>query len=256
MLARGLFGLSTGGALTVLIVGGTAADPNDRELLEAAVAAARTIQMTAIVGRLTPVRVGLVVSRRSGEGDAGLVERIIESLPSELVAVAGAAGPVTAFSDLSSALAEAAFVVDVQAATARSMPLRVWRSADLGGQGLLWQLRMDPRLLSYVDAQLRQLLSLDERIRGQMRDTLSAYLESGGMTAFATMINLSRPAAYARLARLREILGCDLDQPRTRLSLHLAMLALQQDRDAAAPPGTPPDRPQGPARRSAAGRPR
>ena len=58
------------------------------------------------------------------------------------------------------------------------------------------------------------------------------------MTAFAEAVKLSRPAAYARLARLRQILGRDLDQSRTRLSLHLAMLALQQDRDPATRKGT------------------
>jgi purine catabolism regulator len=68
--------------------------------------------------------------------------------------MAGAAGPVTAFSDVAGAVAEAAFVVDVAMATGRSAAGRVWRSADLGVQGLLWQLRTDPRLLSYVDAQL------------------------------------------------------------------------------------------------------
>jgi purine catabolism regulator len=134
------------------------------------------------------------------------------------------------------AVAEAAFVVDVAMATGRSAAGRVWRSADLGVQGLLWQLRTDPRLLSYVDAQLAPLLRLDDRVRGQMLETLSAYLEAGsGMTAFAERINLSRPAAYARLDRLRQVLGCDLNQPRTRLSLHVAMLALQQDRDNTAP---------------------
>jgi PucR family transcriptional regulator, purine catabolism regulatory protein len=233
--ARAL-GLSTGGALTVVVVGGTATDPHDRELLEAAVAAARRLQAAAIVGRLAPGRVALVASRRAGKGDAGLPERIVELLPSELLTVAAAAGPVTAFTDLASALAEAAFVVDVQAATVPSVPVRVWRSADLGVQGLLWQLRTDPRLLSYIDAQLGPLLRLDDRGRGQMLETLSAYLEAGGaMTTFASMINLSRPAAYARLARLRDVLGRDLDRPRTRLSLHLAILALQQDRDSAAP---------------------
>jgi purine catabolism regulator len=188
----------------------------------------------ALVGRLTPGRVALVVSRRSIGDQTGLVERIVELLPRELVTGAATAGPVTAFSDLSSALAEAVFVVDVKAATERSTPVRVWRSSDLGAQGLLWQLRTDPRLLSYVDAQLGPLLRLDQRSREPMLDTLAAYLEAGGaMTAFAAMINLSRPAAYARMARLREIVGGDLDQPRTRLSLHLAMLALRQGRDAA-----------------------
>jgi purine catabolism regulator len=56
------------------------------------------------------------------------------------------------------------------------------------------------------------------------------------MTAFAAAMNLSRPAAYARLAKLRQVLARDLDQPRVRLSLHLAVLALQQDRDKSASP--------------------
>jgi purine catabolism regulator len=61
-----------------------------------------------------------------------------------------------------------------------------------------------------------------------MPEMLSAYLEAGGgITAFAAVIGLSRPAAYARLARLRQVLGRDLDEPRIRLSLHLALLALK-----------------------------
>ena len=56
------------------------------------------------------------------------------------------------------------------------------------------------------------------------------------MTAFAATINMSRPAAYARLARLRTIVGSDLDQARGRLSMHLALLALQQDRSVASRP--------------------
>lgn len=58
----------------------------------------------------------------------------------------------------------------------------------------------------------------------------------GGMTAVAARMGLSRPAAYARVARLRQVLNDDLDQPRTRLSLHLAMLALEQDRDVRSTP--------------------
>jgi PucR family transcriptional regulator, purine catabolism regulatory protein len=123
----------------------------------------------------------------------------------------------------------------VQEATAPPTSTRVWRSSDLGVQGLLWQLRADPRLHSYVDAQLGALLRLDDRISRQLLETLAAYLEAGGgMTEFARTINLSRPAAYARLARLRQVLDRDLDQSRTRLSLHLAILALQQDRSASA----------------------
>ena len=231
--ARAL-GLPTGGALTVVVVETTAADPHDQEILAAAVAAARTLQSAAIVGRLAPGRVAvLAAARRARKDDARFPERIVELLPSESVVTAAAAGPVTAFADLAAALAEAGFVVDVVTATQPRGPLRVWRSADLGVRGLLWQLRADPRLQAFVDVQLAPLLRLDGRVRRQMLATLLAYLEAdGGMTGFAAKIGLSRPAAYARLARLRQALHDDLDDPQTRLSLHLAMLALDQDRDS------------------------
>ena len=219
--ARAL-GLPTGGVLTVLVAAEAA---TDRDLVEAAVAAARTVRAPSIVGRLSAGRIAMVVSCRSRESEAGLVERIVDLLPTTVV---GAAGPVAGFSELASAVAEAAFVVDVAAAT-ESTPTRVRRASDLGAQGLLWQLRTDPRLSSYVDSQLGPLLRLDEPTRARMLETLVAYLDAGGgMTAFAAAANLSRPAAYARLAKLRQILARDLDQPRIRLSLHLAVLALQQ----------------------------
>jgi len=234
--ARAL-GLPTGGALTVVVVETTAADPHDQEILAAAVAAARTLQSAAIVGRLAPGRVAvLAAARRARKDDARFPERIVELLPSESVVTAAAAGPVTAFADLAAALAEAGFVVDVVTATQPRGPLRVWRSADLGVRGLLWQLRADPRLQAFVDVQLAPLLRLDGRVRRQMLATLLAYLEAdGGMTGFAAKIGLSRPAAYARLARLRQALHDDLDDPQTRLSLHLAMLALDQDRRSHSP---------------------
>jgi len=253
--ARAL-GLPTGGVLTVLVLGGAFGEERERELVEAAAAAARTVRAPAVVGRLAPGRVALVMSCRSPESEAGTVAEVVALLPEGAVTAAGAAGPVTAFGALASAVAEAAFVVDVVTASAtttvlRDSPaLRTWRAADLGAQGLLWQLRADPRLLSYVDAQLGQVLRLEDPARRQVLETLSAYLETGSvMTAFAARLGLSRPAAYARLARLRQLLGRNLEQPRTRLSLHLALLALQQSSvTSAAPVRRPPQREAGRSR--------
>jgi purine catabolism regulator len=189
----------------------------------------------------------VVLSCRSRAGEAAIVERVAALLPSS-AGVVGAAGPVTTLFDVSAALTEAAFVVDVAAAMRRasasgtrtppSQPRRVWRRTDLGARGLLWQLRADPRLQSFVDAPLAPLLRLDDPERATMLETLLAYLDAGGVvTTFARAVHLSRPAAYARLDRLRTLLGCDLDQPGTRLSVHLALLALEQDWDAASPSG-------------------
>ncbi len=131
-------------------------------------------------------------------------------------------------------MAEAAFIVDVAASMDPGGPRRVWRGSDLGARGLLWQLRDDAGALSFVDAQLGPLLALEEPARGTMLRMLLAYLDAGGVvTEFACAVRLSRPAAYARLDWLRALLGCDLEQPRTRLSLHLALLGLNQEADVA-----------------------
>jgi PucR C-terminal helix-turn-helix domain/Aminotransferase class-III len=50
----------------------------------------------------------------------------------------------------------------------------------------------------------------------------------GAVSAFARAVQLSRPGAYARLDRLRSLLGADLGHARNRLSLHLALLALHR----------------------------
>jgi purine catabolism regulator len=222
--ARAL-GLPAGGVLTAIA---TTTAPGDQ--VEAAADASRRARIPAVVGRLAAGRVALVVWSRSGDHEPDVVERTAEQLAGGVV---GAAGPVTSYTELSAALAEAAFVLDV-ATTLPPSDRRVWRAGDLGIDGLLWRLRGDPRLTSHADSELGPLLRLDEPLRGVLLDTLLAYLDAGGaVTAFARAIGLSRPAAYARLDRLRETLKRDLDDPRTRLSLHIAMLSLHRPQGAA-----------------------
>lgn len=233
--ARAL-GMPATGVLTALVLdanGDTGRDGGSDvgETVSVAATAARTAGAPAVVGRIASGRVGVVLSCRSRDAAGPTVERVAALLPRTAI---GVAGPVTTFFDVSAALAEAAFVVDVVAAMPPApqgpTPTRLWRSTDLGARGLLWQLRGDARLQAFVDAQLAPLLRLDDPERTAMLETLLAYLDAaGGVTAFARAVQLSRPAAYARLDRLRAVLGDDLESPRTRLSLHLALLALGQD---------------------------
>ena len=233
--ARAL-GLPAGGVLAVVVVG--AEQHRDADTVERGVVAARTAGVPAVVGPVAAGRTGLVLWCRSLQHGPATVQRLAELLAGGERLVIGAAGPVPAFSDLPAAVAEAVVVVDVAAATDAGGSGRVWRGPDLGARGLLWQLRDDPRVLSFVDAQLGPLLALEEPARGTMLRMLLAYLDAGGVvTEFASAVRLSRPAAYARLDRLRGLLGRHLDDPRTRLSLHLALLALSQE---AGPPS--PDR--------------
>ena len=200
-------------------------EPETGHARGAVAAAGRAAGVPAIVGQVTG-RPCAVLSCRSRDQAPLTVERVAALLPG--TALVGAAGPVTMLVDVAAALAEAAFVVDVaEAMSTENAPTRVWRSDDLGARGLLWQLRDDPRLQSFVDAQLAPLLRLDDPERTTMITSLLAYLDAGAaVSAFARAVQLSRPAAYARLDRLRSLLGADLGHARTRLSLHLALLAL------------------------------
>jgi purine catabolism regulator len=232
--ARAL-GLATGAAYEVLVLAAGSADiDRERGLLDTAAAAARGTGLPTLVGTLRQGRVGIIVSCTAHEAEADVVHDVVRGLPSGLVRVVGAADPAPSFGDLPHALAEAMHVTDVAAASVDPASRPVWRSRDLGVQGLVWRLRDDPRLLAYVDEQLGPILRLDDPRRSDLLRNLRAYAEADGMvTAFASRIGRSRPAAYARARKLSEVLGCDLDVPGTRLTLYLALLAL--DLPAVAP---------------------
>ena len=228
--ARAL-GLPRGGVLSAVVVG-SAPGEDPRELATVWATAARRAGVPSLVGRLAADRVGLVLSCPTAEAERATVDRVAELVPAGPGSVVGAAGPVAAFAELRDALAEASSVVDVGASPEPEPEPgpgagRVRRSADLGVRGLLWQLRGDGRLAAFVDAELGPVLALPEPARGSVLRSLLAYLDSGGrMTAFAHASGLSRQAAYDRLERMRTLLGARLADPRARLSLHLALLAL------------------------------
>ena len=69
-------------------------------------------------------------------------------------------------------------------------------------------------------------------VTDQLLGVLRIYLECGrNKSAAAEHSHLSRPAFYERLARIRRVLGVDLDSVRVCLSLHVALLALDALRD-------------------------
>jgi PucR family transcriptional regulator, purine catabolism regulatory protein len=109
----------------------------------------------------------------------------------------------------------------------------VFRLPHMGLAGLLHLLREEPRLQTFVERQLGQLLAYDARHpRERLLETLRAYLDNGrNKSAAATAAHLSRPAFYERLARIARILDVDLDSVDTSLSLHVALLALDAIRN-------------------------
>ena len=107
------------------------------------------------------------------------------------------------------------------AATVLDRPVATW--AELGPYGLL--LRVPDLDASALPAELHRLLSVDpER---QLVRTLRVYLDHGcNGPAASAALHIHRTTLYYRLGRIRELTGLDLDDGRTRLTLHLGLTAL------------------------------
>lgn len=98
-----------------------------------------------------------------------------------------------------------------------------YRNVDLRLHGLLSELSEDERLTAFVEAELGALLHpVDEAAL----ELLAAFVRAGGNRSIVAREQfLSRPAVYARLARLEERLGVSFDDAQSRASLHVALLA-------------------------------
>ncbi|WP_432497237.1 PucR family transcriptional regulator [Kineococcus gypseus] len=210
----------------------------------AAARALRGARLAGLAGVLRPGVVGVLLSARPGEpdgaqGPTGAAERLARALAARDAAGAltlGTAAPAATLAAAGEGLVEAAQVAEVAAALPHRRAGALHRAADLGARGLLWWLREDPRLQSYVEAQLGGLLAAPDGERALR--LLREELECGGSpTRLAQRLGISRPAAHGRVQRLRERLGRDLDDPEERLALHLALLARELPGNLAPVPG-------------------
>jgi purine catabolism regulator len=113
---------------------------------------------------------------------------------------------------------------------------RWFRSADVRLRGLLALLHDDPRVQSFVEAELGPLLEHDARRGDGLLELLRQYVAAGGnVTRLAARTHRSRASVYKRLDRLQRVLGVPLDDPASLLSLGVAVLA--HDHGRREPPG-------------------
>ncbi len=78
-----------------------------------------------------------------------------------------------------------------------------------------------------MERELGPLLAHDAEHGTDLVRILGGYLACGrNKSAAADAAHLSRPSFYDRLARVERVLGVDLDQVESCLSLHVALLAL------------------------------
>ncbi|MFE6848580.1 PucR family transcriptional regulator [Streptomyces sp. NPDC057686] len=177
-------------------------------------------------------RVPLLVSLRSEAERTTVADRVAAALragveragldraaapPAVVVGVAGG------WAAASSGLRHAAET----ATAAHGLPSRPWYDARrLDIDLLLWRLREHPDLAAFVDRAIGALRTHDATSRPPLLPTLETYLAHAGRKAeTARELHLNRQTLYNRLARISELLGTDLDDPETVLSLSLALRA-------------------------------
>ncbi|MFN2568986.1 MAG: PucR family transcriptional regulator [Candidatus Dormibacteria bacterium] len=101
---------------------------------------------------------------------------------------------------------------------------RVLDFADLGLHRLLFALTQHAELLEFHGDNVGGLEAYDERTGGALMKTLDAYFAChGSPTEMAERLHLHRNTVLYRLGRIEEIGRLSLNDPATRLNLHLCL---------------------------------
>ena len=198
-----------------------------RDLGETAAAAVREARLQALVGAVDDASVGVLVSLPRRDP----VDTAVEVLATALTRLAGPDEPVVALGSAVESVAavrrsflEASHVADAAA----HQPARPYhRLEDVRLRGLMHLLRDDSRLQTFAEREVGQLLAYDDQHHTDLVRLLRTYLEQGrNKSAAADASHLSRPAFYERLHRIERVLGVDLDDVESCLSLHVALVAI------------------------------
>ncbi|MEV6974228.1 PucR family transcriptional regulator [Kitasatospora sp. NPDC093806] len=209
-----------------------------RDFTELAASAVRACRLSALVGALDDEGVGVLIALGPQQEEHAALDAFAAALrrltaeaardaaaPSPVVAVGSSVGSVR---DARRTLLEATQVADAALHDAPGgRAASYYRLPDVRLRGLLHLLRDDTRLQTYVERELGPLLAYDAEHNAQLVQMLRIYLEQGrNKSAAADAAHLSRPSFYDRLHKVERILGVDLDQVESCLSLHVALLAL------------------------------
>jgi purine catabolism regulator len=181
--------------------------------------------VTGLVGVLDATHVGLLVPVGA---DLDAAARALTSTEPDAVLAAG--HPVAGVLAAAGSLRSARVVADVAAA----MPPYdgCVRQADIRLPGLLMSLREDARLQEFAEAELGRLLEHEARHGGGLVTLLRQFLAVGGNKAeLARVAHRNRTSLYPALRRLEDLVGHPLDDPASRLSLGVALLAYDQGRE-------------------------
>lgn len=200
-----------------------------RAQLEAVSEAARAVRLDVIAGGVGDGQVGLVLGLRSSDVEDPTLDALAGALASRQGTrqrVSLGVGP--AASTLLGASAHLRTTMHI-ASAGHQLPEagRSWyRSGDVRLRGLMAELQDDDRVVAFVESELGPVLAQDGDRRDELVTLLRSYVRLGGnKAAVAADVHLSRQALYGRLRRLETLLGVDLDDPESVMSLGVALLA-------------------------------
>jgi purine catabolism regulator len=193
-------------------------------LTERVHAALATVGATGLVGVLDGAHVGVLLTEP--EALDGVARALVALEPEAVLA----AGPVVdRLPAAAGSLRSARVVADVAATMA---PVDgIVRQADIRLPGLLVALRDDARVQEFVESELGALLEHEARTGSGLVELLRQFLAVGGnKTELARVAHRNRTSLYPALRRLEQLVGHPLDDPASRLSLGVALLAHDQAR--------------------------
>ncbi len=187
--------------------------------------ALRDTGQPALFGSVADGSVAILLALASGEDGHDQVTKLAAAVRNRVGpdVVIGAGRVVTAVHDARQSLTEALRVAAVATSTGGRSYVR---PADVGLPALMMSLRDDHDLQAYVERELGPLLAhTAENPGSDLLGTLRSYLDSGGNKSdAAAAAHMSRQALYDRLKRIGQLLDADLDSPRARAALHIAVL--------------------------------
>jgi PucR family transcriptional regulator, purine catabolism regulatory protein len=212
-----------------------AAQRRNTRLLDVVVRAARSSGHTGLFSIRHPGEIGMVLSLNPSWQGADIAAlhalgdalrrdgRMDGAVPDLVLGVATAADTLLA---TIGRLDEAAHVAEV-AASLPAGDRGCFQVSDIRLRGMLSLLRDDPRLQRFAETELRALILHDIEHGDNCMDILRGYLElAHHKSALAARFHLSRPALYAKLRRIEEVLGVSLADGESATSLHVATLIL------------------------------
>ncbi|MCV7194364.1 PucR family transcriptional regulator [Mycolicibacterium brumae] len=210
------------------------AQRRNTRLLDTVLRATRALGHTGLFTVLRPGEVGMVLGLGPARGgEFAMLQALGRALRRDCRAEAGIGDVVLAVAPSCPGLIEAVQRVEEAAHVAEvaaAMPpgnRQCFRVSDIRLRGLLALLRDDSRVQRFAETELQALILHDLQTGEHCMETLRGYLELGrNKSALAARLLISRPALYARLRRIEEILNVDLADGESLTSLHVAVLIL------------------------------